>query len=560
MTNNIGQFQINQNRVNQIPANFNGNPSAIPLGDTAVNQAKDSQAGRMFMDMIPMDALAWKRFIINVSAMTGITWLIDSSLNRLCNPSGKYEDSIMYKWIKAIDKNPTTKSISQFIENTGTAIKNGFSRLIPKAGNRRAIVDSIKTGTTPVWNTAKSQMLGQQFTAVEHIIEELRKLEPAKLQQLGLKRLSKHLTDKTLTASQIFSKITPALKKNTDKLKELGLNLSFNTVRNFEETGKTFLSRLLPKSKAFLSEVATGQVVGGGLFGLLMNAFMLSGCINRAMTAPKGEKISTFMEDFVGNWVSFVATMPLVCKLYYHTAGLRYLGAEGGKEGVQAAIKALETKIANNLSKKEAMEEAVKISKNLNKAVPFILKPFKFLGRILSVGLNNIPAVTTKGKIWNKIKAGGGGIFRFVILAFILAPIFQKPFVKLSHMIFGRPTKSVLDPDQPEKTSENPANSTSDQMNNFLNITKPKQPDIINNQVTQSHPDNQNIQPVQAAAKIDDDKDKQSDNKADRYTFIPSGVKANIPAQSSGEFSEQIGKANAAEKYADKVFKELNIQ
>ena len=92
------------------------------------------------------------------------------------------------------------------------------------------------------------------------------------------------------------------------------------------------------------------------------------------------------------------------------------------------------------------------------------LKPFRAIGRIMDFGTERIFPHLKTGKnlgFWaktgnflklagHKLK-GGAGIGRMIFAMAILGPILAKPVVKVSHLIFGKPTNSILDEDKEGK-------------------------------------------------------------------------------------------------------------
>ncbi|MBP7211709.1 hypothetical protein KBA27_02635, partial [bacterium] len=128
--------------------------------------------------------------------------------------------------------------------------------------------------------------------------------------------------------------------------------------------------------------------------------------------------------------------------------------------------------IGGRFKDKEAYKTALKDLKGtLNEGAKWYHKPFRLLGRIMSVGLEQIrPYVATEGaKDSNKIletlkkgkfqfKQGAGYPMRFLTFAMVTSPFFAKIGAKISHVIFGKPKKSVLDEGKEEPKTTKPTN------------------------------------------------------------------------------------------------------
>ncbi len=193
--------------------------------------------------------------------------------------------------------------------------------------------------------------------------------------------------------NKIFSRFTSLFDGNFKNLAD-----KVNTSAN----AKSGLSK-------FLSEFSVGfsEFMGSNALGILMNGAFFGMAIKEAAEAPKGEKVSTFMEDILGNWVGFMLASPYIAKLINGTANLKKI--------------------------------------EINKASTLMKAPAalaKLTGKIVGLGMDpNLGKKHGKlGRFGIKIPATiAGGLIRVVGL-FVLAGIASKPFRSLSHLIFGKPT------------------------------------------------------------------------------------------------------------------------
>jgi len=82
-----------------------------------------------------------------------------------------------------------------------------------------------------------------------------------------------------------------------------------------------------------------------------------------------------------------------------------------------------------------------------------VQKPLSLIGRALSFGRYDLvhgSKFSLKSMLkWSK--RFGGGLGRALLVMFVLVEPFRKGFIKLSHMIFGKPKHSPLDEDKPDK-------------------------------------------------------------------------------------------------------------
>jgi hypothetical protein len=258
------------------------------------------------------------------------------------------------------------------------------------------------------------------------------------------------------------------------------------------------------------------------------------------------------MEEFIGNYFGFLVTMPLAMKVLYKTAGLKKLGmdktvaeaiknpklTQGFIDTIKTSDKNLTIKEAiENLSKeknitKEAREEIKALKSLSGKGLPFTQKVAKFFGRVLGVGLEKVPAVTKMQKAGNFLKGFGGGAMRFGIIMFAIAPLLTKPFMWLSHSIFGTPTASK---EENKAKEANQATNTNNQA-------------AVNN--TQTSPfvnQNQNAAPAPAQTST------ANNPQEPVRTYIPSPEPAVFPAQQNSKVDSAINRSDSILNYANGV-------
>lgn len=243
----------------------------------------------------------------------------------------------------------------------------------------------------------------------------------------------------------------------------------------------TALGKLLPKWAYKTIEGLTNGTAGGK-FVIAMQATMLADAIYRTYKAPKGEKLSTFMETMT-NDVAMYMMIPLYTRYFNIVGGLKYLGmTTKQKEAYKAALGEFNTLAMNHqFASKDAYKAAKKTVTELRGAgSKWYLKPFRAIGRISDFGCERIAPFLKKGstftnglkRFWHGLK-GATGLGRMIFAMAVISPILVKPIVKVSHAIFGKPTDSVLDDgSQKEKATQQAANHQLDTAQLFAPVNQ----------------------------------------------------------------------------------------
>lgn len=236
---------------------------------------------------------------------------------------------------------------------------------------------------------------------------------------------------------------------------------------------KTALGKLLPKWTFKTIEGATNGTAGGKI-AIMMQAGMLADAIYRTYKAPKGEKVSTFMECMT-NDIAMYMMIPLYSQFFNRVGGLKYLGmTTAQKNAYQSTLNAFNEAAKTGALNKNAHKIGKKAIKELRGAgSKWYLKPFRAIGRIMDYGTEriypylktgkNVSILSKTGNFFKRLGhglKGSAGIARMLFAFTFLAPLLAKPVVKVSHLIFGKPTNSVLDEGKEEtkKASQNAAN------------------------------------------------------------------------------------------------------
>ena len=237
-------------------------------------------------------------------------------------------------------------------------------------------------------------------------------------------------------------------------------------VKNPKHTSK--LGKMMAKGLGLFMEGTTNRFAGGK-FMVLAQAWIFGDMIINTLKAPKGEKGKTLAERFTNDFAYFIC-MPFGVQLMHKFGGLQYTGMT--KAQVEQYRKDLaefnEKAIKGTLTKKDYNDGRIALKQTLRDGRKNIFS--KILGRaaeIMDVGLEQIRPYHSKAAktgISGKIKdfflhpkyylknAAGYPVRLFVVLG-LLMPLLAKGATKIAHMIFGRPTHSVLD-DEEETPNE----------------------------------------------------------------------------------------------------------
>jgi hypothetical protein len=601
MVDQVGQYNIKlPNNYYQQQSYQGGLGDKLPDNEhvqVAKEQVSDSTAGRMMMG-IPSTPEEWRQFLPYLGTGLGASWGITKLAN--LGAKGNFEDSFLYKAGKAIDnsflvKNPATSGISSWFKQTKQSIKN----FLLKSDSVKKIADTVKIGAEPKIEMAKSFLRGFLGQSIDEVMDGVKHLPESITSKHGLKSVVDQLKAGTIDNAKAYEQIAKELKNlpineiqkitvaktssfqnlwnlfGLSKTKNINLNRSINKLKFLEGKGaQSGLGKTIQSLFLKVSDAMGGGVVGGS-FGIVMNAVFLGVALKQASEAPKGEKVSTFMEEMSGNMIGgYLMMAPIGNFFYKKLVGLKYLGIN--KEVYQNAIKNLAERMNTCKMSKEVYKEAAKGIKAMAKTdIQWYLKPLRFIGKALGTGIDKIPALTGGGKFWNRIKGIGGGTMRFALIMFVLMPPVTKAFMKLSHMIFGKPTVSQTDKDYEEKMEERrkqregiktPEKELSSnpkvkemfdklkEKNNVNNNTV-KTPSTQNTKAPSSFVNNfvnKNKEQAPAAWSLNND----SKSKKEQRSYIPNPYPVQQQDENQQGFAKILENTDKYTNYAEKVLKE----
>ena len=409
--------------------------------------------------------------------------------------------------------NPVTDKIGGFWSNTSNFMR---TKVINKSAVLRAFFD---TPSVPTNNMVKTMAKGtiaevanDAVTAIAKYTDSGKDLE--KVAELGFKNYEKVMKDPRAHIDEIIEVCTKqskaCLKSGEPAFVDMTKKGSLQPVRNLfgrkiywseiknkmtalkgleNPNQATAIGKILPKTSIRVLEGLTNGTAGGK-FAILMQAYFLADAVVKTYKAPKGEKGKTFAENIIYN-VGWYMTMPFGINLMHKFGGLQYTGMSKARVSKyrQAVEQFNEKAKVNGFADKAEYDAAKKSIKDMlsGKAAAvkiaeakdaghilkgstvskFYHKPLKWAGRVLTVGLEDLRGFTKANdsnfvkdlkNVNFKMKNIAGYPVRFGIFMFAIAPFLGKLCAKASHLVFGRPTKSVLDEEKPEaKVPQAPA-------------------------------------------------------------------------------------------------------
>lgn len=426
--------------------------------------------------------------------------------NTLC--AGKYEESLIGR---IGDLCESIGEKVPFLDKIGKPVDSFKETLKTKIVNKSKILSAaFNTPTMPENSGAKMMYGGTKVEiasdAIQRVLEKITEDGKTNLDKFGIsltefEELKKHphKPENIKKLIEIFEKQGPnayceipweipmtGIKLN--KIHPKAVNKFYyssyaNKLRAFENGNKTFIGKKLPGTMLRVIEGITNGTAGGK-FAVFMAAMFIAGSIKDAINAPKGDKVSTFAESNV-NGIGFYMLMPFCIGLLHKFGGLKYIGMS--KEKVENYRKALEefnkkavsgsfvNKAEYNTAKNE-LKDMLKGDAKILKTDAFgtkmtkwfkdaLNKPLRRAAKIVTVGIEvpkpfSAVAIEKGEKFWKtkfpRIINGekwytlqkGLGFLRFPLIAFAISPPFINLATRASHLVFGRPAKSLLDKEE----------------------------------------------------------------------------------------------------------------
>lgn len=397
--------------------------------------------------------------------------------------------------------NPVSKAIGKAFNGTKGFIK---TKIVDKSSILRAFA---YTPTKPTNKMAMMQYIGTSAEvandatmAFEKYTEKGKNI--AKVNEFGFKNYAS--TIENPNSKQNIEEIIKACRKKGGQefvdmtkpgkgqwfKKLMGRKIYWSATANKLEalTGK----QALPKTTIRVLESLTNGTAGGKL-AILMQTYILADALIKTYKAPKGEKTSTFMENVIYN-AGWYLLMPFGLKTMHRVGGLQNIGMSKARyRKYEKAFEQFDKKAKANgfasqaeydtaLNALKEMKNGKAIAKTMDaaraaghnvkpftKTVKWYQKPLIAIGNLVDVGLGTVRPYMSKetgvmAKLGNGLKKAKFGMknaagypMRFGIFMFMIAPFLGKISAKASHVIFGKPTKSVLDDEPTTETPKTPA-------------------------------------------------------------------------------------------------------
>lgn len=543
--------------------------------------------------------------------------------------SKEFENAVGFgaKFKDFIRKNFIDKSaVLRAFVDTPTKPKNAMATMMAKGTIAETATDAVQAFEKYAESAQKDAKDINKLKELGLTAEELEKIskEPHlyidKIIEVCKRKGTQEYVD--LTKSKAFMPIFQPIKNLSVKLlgenlygKTFGRRVYFSELANKLTAlkgvkgnyGKTYLGKALPKTFLRTMEGLTNGTAGGKMMILMQAGFLADAVIN-TIKAPKGEKFKTFTENLTQNLAMYL-TIPVGIKLMHHLGGLKYIGmskenvekyrqslaefnkkAEAGAFMNKAEYDQAKTALKDMLKGDTKLLKAEGFGKNLWKGIKNIVhKPLKWGAGIVSVGLETKSGLLKPGasqmenvfrNFGSLFKRGAGFPVRFILAMMVFIPFFSNLAVKACHVIFGRPTKSVLDEG---KENENAKETKAPQTIAIPQQQTPQQPasvmqplqqniNLANNQFTpvqrenlvdmyHADSDNRQMIPIQRENLLDMHKTGPTSPRVVSTpqepvrTYVPSSdgviIDPNANRKQDAKVSAALRKADIAEKVAN---------
>lgn len=472
--------------------------------------------------------------ILTLPIWGAMAWAMEK-FNNACK--GSFDESLVGKVSSWAEKKGAkienkTAFLDRFTNRIGALKESFMTKVVPRS---RILNAFFNTPTKPEFSGALMMYGGTKSEISADAAQKLEKYtEDGKihLEQFGLTPEEfKEITKKSSEPKNIKKLIEIFEKQGKDTHFELpweipmtGIKLNkffpkattkiywssyVNKLKVFNNGNKTFLGKKLPNAMLRTIEGITNGTAGGK-FAILMAAMFIGDAIRDSINAPKGDKISTFAESNI-NGIGFYLLMPFCMGIMHKLGGLKYLGMnEEQVKAYREALKNFNEKATSGVFSNKAeykaarkeLQEMLKGEISGSKTAQFfknlVYKPLKKAANVLTVGLEvpkafNPKAINPEAKLGEKLARifryeksytlkKGLGFLRAPLVMLAIAPPFLHLATKASHLIFGKPAKSLLDDET--KKEEQPKNP--------IVPINPQQPRIQSNQAMQ--PLNQNME------------------------------------------------------------------
>ena len=401
---------------------------------------------------------------------------------------GNYEDTFFGK----IEKFGDNLGQKPLLKSAGTKLAAANEWFKNNVVNKSEILRSIWTKPS----MGGSMVQGQAAGTMGHLANSARELMAAYDKAHGT-TIFKDILDKSAKESHKYTKeIFEAIKAhpethgeffNTSKtwipvpkfMRKGGtLGEIYNKMRltsNYKNITNSLGKKLSGGTFRALEALSNGMA--GGKMAVALQAFFLAQSLKEGLDAPKGDRFKTFAES-MASFMAMMLTMGLQLRVFNKAAGLKFIGmSPENYKKYHETIEKINT--AAKAGDKAAYDSLKAELKNIKGGkVKFWQKPFKWIGNILSWGRikETVRPLKTGNVLKNALKMTGYGakigtsyVGRFALIAFGVMSLFTDTAVKISHKIFGRPQKSILDKEPEAETKQNEQAQELEKLQNEIN-------------------------------------------------------------------------------------------
>ncbi len=376
---------------------------------------------------------------------------------------------------KIIDKNAILRSVFR----TPTAPESSMAKIMSKGTIAEVATDAVQAIEDFI-GQHKNIDDGLKALGIDKVLFENIKKSPYEFRKQIIEICKKQDAKAFVTLKRLWGMNLPKFFQRKVYWSELVNKLTFLEGLKNPNPNLNALGKLAPKTTIRTLEGLTNGTAGGK-FAILMQAYIFASAFIKAAKAPKGEKVKTFMENSFYD-LGMYLTIPASMSMMHGGSGLKYIGMSKKQvEFYRNALEKLNASVDAGTISKAKYSKAVKDLGILLKGDTRILKsdkflvrtvkhlknvvynPLKWMGKMSSIGLERIKPYLGQdaqsiakgfGKFKYKLKGAAGYPMRFLLFSMLFAPFLAKYFAKASHLIFGKPTKSVLDKEDSKKQEQ----------------------------------------------------------------------------------------------------------
>ena len=322
---------------------------SVNIQDNAVSQAVRNYSVMEHPGVLLKNLLC--SFLVSVGFTGATNWLMSSKkIAEGVTNASDFTNTRLHRAGEYLDKSWAGRTV----DKVTAAVKNGASK-IPVPKFLTEIFEKMKMGGIAVWDKQGMYSIGKPAEALNEAVEYLSKVDKNKLAQLfeNNPKVQKEILDcldkyshGKIRGPVVYQKIASYFDDiPADKLAKLnptgtvgrwmGVKHDINHVLHKAKFfagnhSQKALAKGLQKTTALAGEAYGGGVLGGKA-ALIMNTLGMLTAFNSASEAEDGEKLKTFMEDYIGLTLGSYIMSFFVSTWFNKFLGVSELGMDKAK-------------------------------------------------------------------------------------------------------------------------------------------------------------------------------------------------------------------------------------